>query len=55
MKRRKKEGPFEILNPDTAGIDVGAESLYVAVPVDRDERNVALLLFEGWSVALSET
>jgi transposase len=40
MKRRKKEGPFEILNPDTAGIDVGAESLYVAVPVDRDERDV---------------
>jgi transposase len=40
MKRRKKEGPFEILNRNAAGIDVGAESLYVAVPADRDERDV---------------
>jgi transposase len=41
LKRgRKKEGPFAILNPNAAGIDVGAESLYVAVPEDRDDRNV---------------
>jgi len=31
---------FPVLNPDTAGIDVGATELYVAVPADRDPEPV---------------
>ena len=29
-----------VINPDTAGIDIGTTSLYVAVPIDRDPRPV---------------
>lgn len=35
MKRTGKNG-FPLLNPDAAGIDVGAREHYVAVPADRD-------------------
>jgi len=28
-----------VLEPDTAGIDIGAEEIYVAVPPDRDEES----------------
>jgi transposase len=40
MRQKKKEGPFAILNPNAAGIDVGSESLYVAIPAGRDEKNI---------------
>jgi transposase len=36
----RSEEPFAILNQNAAGIDVGSESLYVAVPADRDETAV---------------
>ncbi len=39
MKRTGKSG-FPLLNPDAAGIDVGAREHYVAVPADRDGQPV---------------
>jgi transposase len=36
MNRKKKVVEFEMLNPDTAGIDIGSKEHYVAVPKDRD-------------------
>ena len=42
-KRREKDkgkGKFAVLDPDAAGIDIGAEEIYVAVPPDRDEESV---------------
>lgn len=33
---RRQAATFPVVNPDTAGIDVGATELYVAVPRDRD-------------------
>lgn len=44
--RKKKEVPptgamsFPEMRPDAAGIDIGAEEIWVAVPPDRDERSV---------------
>ena len=32
----KRERRSAILEPDAAGIDIGAEEIYVAVPPDRD-------------------
>jgi hypothetical protein len=29
-----------VINPDAAGIDIGARESYVCVPADRDEKNV---------------
>ena len=34
----KRERRSAILEPDAAGIDIGAEEIYVAVPLDRDEQ-----------------
>ena len=34
----KRERRSAILEPDAAGIDIGAEEIYVAVPPDRDEQ-----------------
>jgi len=34
----KRERRSAILEPDAAGIDIGAEEMYVAVPPDRDEQ-----------------
>ena len=34
----KRERRTAILEPDAAGIDIGAEEIYVAVPPDRDEQ-----------------
>src|SRR5512142_488254 len=31
---------LEQINPNAAGIDIGAEEVYVAVPPDRDEQSV---------------
>jgi transposase len=43
-KRKRKTGrekqSFQLLNPNAAGIDIGSEFHYVAVPPDRDEKPV---------------
>jgi hypothetical protein len=38
----KRERRSAILEPDAAGIGIGAEEIYVAVPPDRDEQASAL-------------
>jgi transposase len=37
---RRRECKAVVLEPDAAGIDIGAEEIYVAVPPDRDEDSV---------------
>ena len=37
---REKSTVFELLNPDAAGIDIGSEEHWVAVPEGRDEHVV---------------
>lgn len=39
-RREKRSCRPVVLEPDAAGIDVGAEEIYVAVPPDRDEESV---------------
>jgi transposase len=39
-RKEKGKGKFALLDPDAAGIDIGAEEVYVAVPPDRDEESV---------------
>ena len=39
-KRRKKPDRLAVLQPDAAGIDIGARELYVAVPADRADKPV---------------
>ena len=39
-KRGKVSKVLPLINPDAAGIDVGASEHYVAVPVDRDDQSV---------------
>jgi transposase len=34
--KKKKPAVLPVLNPDAAGIDIGATEIYVAVPADRD-------------------
>ena len=41
-KREKRECKAVVLEPDAAGIDIGAEEIYVAVPPDRDEESVRM-------------
>jgi hypothetical protein len=36
----KGRGILVTLEPDAAGVDIGAEEIYIAVPVDRDESPV---------------
>ena len=36
----KSRGMLVTLEPDAAGVDIGAEEIYVAVPADRDESPV---------------
>jgi transposase len=38
-RREKRERRSVVLEPDAAGIDIGAEEIYVAVPPDRDEES----------------
>ena len=33
---------FDVINPNAAGIDVGSEEMFVAVPVDRDPKSVRM-------------
>ena len=40
VKERRKVDELSPMNPNAAGIDVGAESHFVAVPPDRDDRPV---------------
>lgn len=37
---RRRECKAVVLEPDAAGIDIGAEEIYVAVPPDRDEESI---------------
>ena len=37
--KEKQERRSMVLEPDAAGIDIGAEEIYVAVPPDRDEES----------------
>ena len=43
-RRRKKKAqnmkPLHVMQPNAAGIDIGATEIYVAVPVDRDVQPV---------------
>jgi len=39
-RREKRECRAVVLEPDAAGIDIGAEEIYVAVPPDRDGTRV---------------
>lgn len=39
-RREKRECRAVVLEPNAAGIDIGAEEIYVAVPPDRDENSV---------------
>ncbi len=39
-KRERRECRAVVLEPDAAGIDIGAEEIYVAVPPDRDEESI---------------
>src|ERR1700692_4913964 len=41
-KREKRECKAVVLEHDAAGIDIGAEEIYVAVPPDRDEESVRM-------------
>jgi len=41
-RQEKRECRAVVLEPDAAGIDIGAEEIYVAVPPDRDEESVRL-------------
>ena len=40
-KREKRECKALVLEQDAAGIDIGAEEIYVAVPPDRDEESTS--------------
>jgi len=41
-RREKRECRAVVLEPDAAGVDIGAEEIYVAVPPDRDEESVRM-------------
>ncbi len=38
-RREERERRSVVLETDAAGIDIGAEEIYVAVPPDRDEES----------------
>ena len=40
VRVRTSPQPLQAINPNTAGIDIGAAEIYVAVPPDRDEQSV---------------
>jgi len=49
-KREKRECRAVVLEPDAAGIDIGAEEIFVAVPPDRDERSVRMCSTFTWDL-----
>ena len=40
MTNKDNKQKLSVINPDTAGIDIGSKEHYVCVPVDRDAKNV---------------
>jgi len=42
MMAKRRECRAVVLEPDAAGVDIGAEEIYVAVPPDRDEESVRM-------------
>ena len=44
----KSSAMLVTLQPDAAGVDIGAEEIYVAVPPDRDENPVRSLRLQGF-------
>jgi transposase len=42
LGNKKKKVALPILNPDAAGIDIGATEIYVAVPADRDPEPIRM-------------
>src|SRR5882672_10503822 len=49
-KREKRECRAVVLEPDAAGIDIGAEEIFVAVPPDRDEESVRMCSTFTWDL-----
>jgi hypothetical protein len=41
-RNKNKKVSLPVLNPDSAGIDIGATEIYVAVPADRDAEPVRM-------------
>jgi hypothetical protein len=39
-KERSKVGSLPVIEPNAAGIDIGAKQIFVAVPADRDPEPV---------------
>jgi hypothetical protein len=39
---KNKKVALPVLNPDAAGIDIGATEIYVAVPADRDLESIRM-------------
>jgi len=39
-KRQELDGSLSLINPNAAGIDIGADRHWVSVPVGRDKENV---------------
>ena len=39
-RTRTKQKSLVLINPDSAGIDIGSREHYVCVPADRDDKNV---------------
>ncbi len=39
-RHKRRNRPAAVINPNAAGIDVGATEVYVAVPTDRDPEPV---------------
>jgi transposase len=50
--RKNKKVALPVLNPDAAGIDIGATEIYVAVPTDRDTEPVRM--FASFTQDLNE-
>jgi len=43
--QKNKEQSLSIINPDTAGIDIGSREHYVCVPPDRGKKTLGNLRF----------
>jgi hypothetical protein len=56
IPRRKKRGLYQqdrpVVEPNAAGIDVGAREMYVAIPPDRDSEPVRVFKSSQWPLLL---
>ena len=43
VKKRRRQGRLQVVNPDCAGIDIGKDVHYVAVPVGQCNINIIQL------------